>query len=140
MRTVTRFTLALSILLGLALVANAADAKKTEDTPQAKAYLAHVKAIQSGDYEGLKKSLAADVAKQMDDQLKQMGKSPKEMMEMMKMMMPTELKFTSLKVDGKKATLGATGKVGGEANKGTIDMVDEGGQWKLAKESWTNAK
>ena len=141
MRTVTRLTLALSLLLGLSLAARAADdAKNVENSPQAKAYRAHVKAIQSGDYDGLKKGLASDVSKQMDDQLKQMGKTPKEMMEMMKMMMPSDLKFTSLKVDGKKATLGATGKVDKEVNKGTIDMVDEGGQWKVAKESWTNAK
>ena len=141
MRTVTRLTLALSLILGLSLAARAADdAKNIENTPQAKAYRAHMAAIQKGDYDGLKKGLASDVAKQMDDQLKQMGKSSKEMMEMMKMMMATDVKFTSIKVDGKKAMLGATGKMDKEVNKGQIDMVDEGGQWKVAKESWTNAK
>jgi hypothetical protein len=43
-------------------------------------------------------------------------------------------------VDGKKATLEATGKVGDELNKGTIALEQEGEKWKVANQSWTNAK
>jgi len=77
---------------------------------------------------------------QMDKQNKDMGLDPKKMMEMMKAMAATDLKFTDVKVDGKKATLMATGKMGGEANWGTISLVDEDGQWKIETESWTNTK
>ena len=34
----------------------------------------------------------------------------------------------------------ATGKVGDEVNKGTIEFEQEDGQWKIAQQSWTNAK
>ena len=34
----------------------------------------------------------------------------------------------------------ATGKVGGEVNKGTIELEQEDGQWKVANQSWTNTK
>jgi hypothetical protein len=140
MRTVTRFTLALSILLGLALVASAADAKKIEDSPQAKAYRAQLKAIQAGDYEAYKKSMVAAAGADMDKQLKELGKTPKDGMEMMKMMAPTDLKLTDLKVDGKKATLSATGKVAGDPSKGTIELAEENGAWKVGKQSWSSAK
>lgn len=141
MRTVTRFTIALSILLGLSLAARAADdAKNIENTPQAKAYRAQMKAIQSGDYEAYKKSMVAAAGKDMDKQLKDMGKTGKEAMEMLKAMQPTDLKLTSVKVDGKKATMMATGKMDKEVNKGTIELAEEDGQWKVGKQSWTNAK
>jgi uncharacterized alpha/beta hydrolase family protein len=58
----------------------------------------------------------------------------------MKAMTPTDLKLTSVKVDGKKATLEATGKVDKEANRGTVSLEQEDGQWKVANQSWTNAK
>ena len=76
----------------------------------------------------------------MEKQIKDMGKTPKEMLSFMASMTPTDLKFTSLKVEGKKATLMATGKVGGEMNKGTIDLAQEDGQWKVGQQSWTNSK
>ena len=84
--------------------------------------------------------MAAETAKGMDQQMKDAGIDAKKGMEFLKAMSPTELKFTSLKLDGKKATLEATGKVGGEINYGTIEMVDEDGQWKVVRQSWTNKK
>ena len=129
------FLCLLALLVGS--TALAADAK---DSPQAKAYLAMWKAVETGDYEAYKKAHTKEVAKQIDQQTKEMKMDPKKTMEFMKDMAPKELKFTNLKVDGKKATLEATGKVGGEANKGTVSMEEEDGQWKVVKESWTNAK
>src|SRR5215469_7249878 len=76
----------------------------------------------------------------MDKQTKEMNMDPKKAMEFMKAMLPTDLKLTSLSVDKNKATMMATGKVAGEANKGTIDFEQEDGQWKIVKQSWTNAK
>jgi hypothetical protein len=50
------------------------------------------------------------------------------------------LKLEALLVDadGKKSTLKAKGATGGEMNKGTIEMVQENGQWKVVKQSGTN--
>jgi predicted outer membrane protein len=138
MRFVRRTPVFLCLLALLAgSRALAADAK---DSPQAKAYLAMWKAVETGDYEAYKKAHTKETAKQIDQQTKEMKMDPKKTMEFMKDMAPKELKFTGLKVDGKKATLDATGKVGGEANKGTVSMEEEDGQWKVVKESWTNAK
>jgi uncharacterized membrane protein len=76
----------------------------------------------------------------MDKQAKEMGKSPKEIMGFMAMMTPSDITITSVKVEGKKATLTATGKVDNEMNKGTIEMAEEDGQWKVGHQSWSNAK
>ena len=138
MRIAHRSALFLCLLAFLLCpAARAADAK---DSPQAKAYLAMWKAVEKGDYEAYKKAHTKEAAKQMDQQTKEMKMDSKKTMEFMKEMAPKELKFTAVKVDGKNATLEATGKIGGEVNKGTVSMEEEDGQWKVVKESWTNSK
>jgi hypothetical protein len=140
MRIATR----LSLLLGLCAFAFssvlAADTKDLKSTPQAKAYDAVLKAVNAGDFEAYKKAMTKESGKKMDQQIKETKMDPKKGMEFLKAMAPTDLKYTNLKVDGKKATLQATGKVGGEVNKGTIELEQEDGQWKVANQSWTNAK
>jgi hypothetical protein len=118
----------------------AQDAAAAASSPQAKAYEAHQKAIAAGDYQAFRKTMSKSALAEIDKQNKEMGLDPKKMMEMMKAMAPADLKFTGLKVDGKKATLDATGKVAGEMNWGTIQLEQEDGQWKLVTESWTNTK
>ena len=141
MRIPVRFGLSLvAALLVCASAFAAGAAKDLEKTPQVKAYRALLKTVDAGDYEAYKKGMAAESAKGMDQQMKDAGIDAKKGMEFLKAMSPTELKLTSLKVDGKKATLDATGKVGGELNYGTIEMVDEDGQWKVVQQSWTNKK
>jgi Domain of unknown function (DUF4878) len=125
--------LALSSALG-------ADSKNLEATPQAKAYRALLKAVDAGDFDAYKKSVTKEGVKAIEQQMKETGMEPKKGMELLKMLVPSDVKFTSLKVDGKKATLEATGKVDGEMNRGTIPMEEEDGQWKVGKQSWTNAK
>ena len=138
----TFFRVVLSLVLAAAFVPalRADDPKKLESTPQVKAYRAHMKAMQAGDWDAYKKSMIKEAGPMMEKQIKEMGKSPKDMLEFMAMMTPKDLTFTSLKVDGKKATLMATGKVDTEVNKGTIELAEEDGQWKVGHESWTNAK
>jgi hypothetical protein len=141
MRVARRVAVLSALLIGLTIsFALAADAKDLEATPQAKAYRALLKAIAAGDYDGFKKCMTKEAAAGIDKQTKEMGLDPKKGMELMKAMTPTDLKLTSLKVDGKKATLEATGKVDKEANRGTISLEQEDGQWKVANQSWTNAK
>ena len=141
MRTLGRTSLA--VLVAALLCASAfasGGSKDLEKTPQVKACRALLKTLDAGDYEAYKKNMAAESAKGMDQQMKDAGMDPKKGMEFLKAMSPTDLKFTSLKVDGKKATLVATGKVGGELNYGTIEMAEEDGQWKVVQQSWTNKK
>jgi hypothetical protein len=132
-----------AILLALVVsrpALGAGDSKDLEATPQGKAYRVQEKAVKAGDYEAYKKTMTKATAAGMDKQTKEMNMDSKKAMEFMKAMLPTDLKFTSLKVDKNKATMMATGKVGGEVNKGTIEFEQEDGQWKIAQQSWTNAK
>jgi hypothetical protein len=141
MRIARRVVVLSALLIGLTLSsAFAADSKNVEGTPQAKAYRALLKAIAAGDYEGMKKCMTKESAAGIEKQTKEMNLDPKKGMEMMQAMTPTDLKLTSLKVEGKKAILEATGKVDKEMNKGTIALEQEDGQWKVANQSWTNAK
>jgi len=109
-----------------------------EGTPAAALLL---KAVAAPDFEGYKKSMTKEAAKGIDAEMKESGLTAKQGAEMIKAMAPNEVKFTALKVDGKKATLQATGKVmGGEATYGTMNLQEEDGQWKVADQSWTNKK
>lgn len=109
-------------------------------SPQAKVYDAHLKAMAAGDYKAFRATMSKKSLEMMDKQNKDMNLDTGKMMEMMKAMAPTDLQYTALKLNGTKATLDATAKIGGEANTGTISMVQEDGAWKVETESWTNAK
>lgn len=139
MRILARAVLTL-LLVSLVAAPAFAGGKDLEGSPQGKAYRALLKTVEAGDYEGYKKAMAAESAKEIDAQTKEMGMEPKKAMLMLKAMAPTEIKFTDLKVDGKKATLSATGNSGGERNYGSIQMAEEGGKWKVVKQSWSNKK
>jgi hypothetical protein len=138
MRIMTRLGLVLAISVGFSLAVLGAGGADVEATPQAKAYRAALKAIGAGDLEAYKKTLSSATLKQMEAQTK--GKSSKEVMEFTKMMSPADQKLTSVMVDGKKATLKATGKMDGQAMNGSILMEEEGGQWKVGQPSWEPAK
>jgi hypothetical protein len=141
MRILARTALALLFLALLCVPAPAGGGSKDlEATPQGKAYRALLKTVETGDYEGYKKAMVAEAAKTIDEQTKEMGMTPKKAMEFMKALAPTDVKLTDLKVDGKKATLSATGKSGGETNWGTIELAEEDGVWKVGQQSWTNKK
>ena len=138
----TRFRPALITLLFIlgAAPADAGDSKDIAASPQAKIYQAQLKAVNAGDYEAYKKTVSKATLQQMDKQMKEMKMDSKKSMEFMKMMAPSDVKFTGLKVDGKKATLQLSGKMDGEPNKGTIEEEQEDGAWKVGQQSWTNAK
>jgi hypothetical protein len=139
MRTASRSILA-SIVLALVCVPAFAGGKDLEATPQAKAYRTLLKTVETGDYEGYKKAMVAEAGKMIDEQTKEMGMTPQKAMEFLKAMSPSDIKLTDLKVEGKKATLSATGKSDGETNWGTVELQEENGAWKVGKQSWTNKK
>ena len=140
MRTMLRSILVLAVLLGSSLAAPAADPAEVEASPQAKAYRASEKAIAAGDEKAYAKTLTSEASKQMETKAKELGKTPKELMELLQVMQPTNVELGDLKVDGKKATLTATGKADGETRYGTIELEDENGQWKVRKSKWSNVK
>ena len=141
MKRLVRGTLAAVLALGLCSAVRAADdAKKLESTPQVKGYRALLAAMKAGDYAAYKKCMVKEAGPQMDEQAKQMGKSPKEVLSFMVMMTPSDITVTDMKVDGKKATLHANGKLDGEMNYGTIEMAQEDGQWKVGHQNWSNKK
>src|SRR5215468_1390736 len=104
MRKARRIFVLSTALTALALSpVRAADTKNLEGTPQAKAYRALLKVVDVGDFEGYKKCMTKEAAAGIDKQIKETGMDPKQGMVFLKAMSPTDLKFTSLKVDGKKA-------------------------------------
>lgn len=114
--------------------------KDFESTPQVRAYRTLLKAVDSGDFEGYKRCMAAASAESIDKQAREMKIDSAKIMGMLKALAPTDIKIVSVKVEGSKATLGATGKSMGEVNKGTVNMTLEKGQWKVIDQSWTDAK
>jgi hypothetical protein len=136
-----RFAIPMALLaLAVSAAARASGDAQAAGSPQAKAYETLLKAVASGDYEGYKKAMTKAAAEGIDKQTKEMGLDPKKAMGLLKELSPADLEYTALKVDGKKATLEATGKVGGETNWGTVELEQEDGQWKVANQSWTNTK
>jgi hypothetical protein len=126
-----------AILLGLSQTASAADASKS---PQAAAYQTSLKAIAAGDFEAYKKSVTKAARAGIEKDMKEMGMDAKKGMAMLKEMAPSDIKYTAVTVDGKKATLSATGKMMDEPQYGTIELEEEDGAWKVGHQSWTNKK
>jgi hypothetical protein len=131
---------AFAILAVLSVAVPATAAQDISKSPQVAAYQALLKAVKAGDFEGYKKSMTKAAGAEIDKQIKEMGMDPKKGMEMLKSMMAENIKYTALKVDGKKAVLSATGRAMDSDQYGTIDLEEEAGGWKVAQQSWTNEK
>ena len=116
---------------------SAGDAAKSE---QAKVYAAWVKAVKAGDLAAWKKLVPAEASQQIEAQAKEMKKTPKDVLDFLGAMSPDENTVTGLKVDGTKATLSVTGKTKGEPKPsyGKVEMIQEGGAWKVGKQSWSD--
>jgi len=143
MKRLLPLTLA-ALLVVAALPLAAGDAPKgggdAAKSPQAAAYLAWVKAVKAGDIEAWKKTVPAEASQQIEAQAKEMNKTPKDVLEFLGAMSPDQSKITGLKVDGNNATLSVTGKTKGEPKPsyGKVQLVLEGGAWKVGKQSWSD--
>ena len=138
MRTTLRSILAIALLLGSSIAALAAD--DIEASPQAKVYRASAKAIGAGDVKAYSKTLASEANQEMEKVAKDMGKTPKDLMELLQIMQPKDVKLSDLKVDGKKATMSATGKAEGETMYGSVELLEENGERKVRKQKWSNTQ
>jgi hypothetical protein len=143
MKRLLPLTLA-ALFVVAALPLAAGDAPKSggdaAKSPQAAAYLAWVKAVKAGDIEAWKKTVPAEASQQIEAQAKEMNKTPKDVLEFLGAMSPDQSKITGLKVDGNNATLSVTGKTKGEPKPsyGKVQLVLEGGAWKVGKQSWSD--
>jgi len=143
MKRLLPLTLA-ALLVVAALPLAAGDAPKgggdAAKSPQAAAYLAWVNAVKAGDIEAWKKTVPAEASQQIEAQAKEMNKTPKDVLEFLGAMSPDQSKITGLKVDGTNATLSVTGKTKGEPKPsyGKVQLVLEGGAWKVGKQSWSD--
>ncbi len=138
MRQILRFSAAAVAVFMLSVAAPAA--QDPSKSPQAVAYAASLKAIASGDFEAYKKTVTKEARAGIEKDMKEMGMDAKKGMEMLKAMAPTDVKYTAVKVDGKKATLSATGRAMDSDQYGTIELEEEDGAWKVGRQSWTNEK
>ena len=127
-----------------ALSVSAADPPKAvgdaAKSPQANVYLDWVKAVKAGNLDAWKRLVPAEASKEIEAQAKEMKKTPKDVLEFLGAMTPDENKITGLKVDGTKATLSVAGKTKGEPSPsyGNVEMIQEGGAWKVGKQSWSD--
>ena len=95
----------------------------------AKAYGAYRKAVAAGNLPALRKLVVSEMAKQMD------SADFKEMFPLIKAMQEKKIRITGGSVDGDEATLLAE-SLSQKNMKGTVTMRREGGQWKVAQDSW----
>jgi len=109
-------------------------------SPQAKVYLDWVKAVKAANLEAWKKLVPAEASKQIEAQAKEMKKKPTDLLEFFGSMTPDENKITGLKVEGGKATLLVSGTTKGETKPsyGSVEMIQEGGAWKVGRQSWSD--
>jgi hypothetical protein len=133
-----------ALFLAAAVPVAAGDAPKdggqAAKSPQAKVYLAWVKAVKAADVDAWKKVVPAEASQQIEAQAKEMKKKPKDVLEFLGSMTPDENTFTGLKIDGSKATLSVSGKTKGEPKPsyGKVEMIQEGGAWKVGTQSWSD--
>jgi hypothetical protein len=109
-----------------------ADAAAAAKSPQAEAYRKYLEALRKEDLPALKKLLSAEMAKNLE------GPDAKEGVKLIKMMMASDIRVLKVTSSGGAATLEVTGKQDGKLSAGTVEMVLEGGRWKVGKESWKN--
>jgi len=96
-----------------------------------KAYVQYCKAMDAGDVAALKKLMSADNVKDMDKP------EFKQFFPIMRSMHAKEIKMKSGTIDGKTATILATGKdQNGKVTTGTITMIQEDNQWKMKEDAW----
>ena len=126
-------TLGASVAAFVLALGLAGQARAAEPLDAYKAYLAAASKATAPD------ALFPFISSEYKSMLQQAPKE--EVAKMLKMSIAKEgladLKVTSQKVEGNKATLELTGKLAdGRASSGKATLVKEGGDWKLDEDAW----
>lgn len=103
---------------------------KGDGTPAAAAYADYYKALMSGDIPTLKKLIIKENAEQLDDETAAM------IVSMAQTFHPKEIEIVTVSPTDSQAELKVTGNADGSQGTGTIEMVVEDGQWKVATDKW----
>jgi hypothetical protein len=111
---------------------SAAETATAQKSPQAKVYGDFLRAVQKEDLPALKKLFTKEQAKNLDQP------DAKQMLKMLKMMSATEVQVLKIVEKGDTAELTVAGKQDGEVQNGVVQMVKEGGEWKVQREEWKN--
>ena len=107
------------------------DPQEVEKSPQAAAYRAYVKAIQDGNW----LDIMRDVTSEISEKLQMIGGSEQHLA-MFRESLASDIKFTKLRVEGRKAVLSATGKAQGAPATCEIQLRLQGKYWRIEKDEW----
>jgi hypothetical protein len=103
---------------------------KADGSPAAAAYSDYYKALMAGDITMVKKLILKENADQLDDETAEM------IVDLAQSMHPREIEIVTANISDKSAELSVKGSVDGSQGTGTIEMVVEDGQWKVANDKW----
>ncbi|HSC33697.1 MAG TPA: hypothetical protein VLG45_00340 [Thermodesulfobacteriota bacterium] len=103
---------------------------KGDDSPPAKAYAEYYRALMSGDIPTVKKLIIKKNADMLDDETATM------IVDMAQAAHPREIEIVTVSKSDNSAELSIKGSVDGSQGTGTVGMVVEDGQWKVATDKW----
>jgi hypothetical protein len=93
-------------------------------------FLSFQKAMLAGDVPALRELAAQEQLAELN------GPDAEQKMALAKTLYPPDARITRVKVVGDAATLKATALLGEQRAKGTVDLVKQGGSWKVRKVEW----
>lgn len=111
---------------------SAAETAAAQKSPQAKVYADFFEALQKEDLVALRKLSSKEQEKGFD------RPDAKKLIGMIKMMHATDIEVLKVVETGDTAELTVSGTHDGKVMNGTVQMVKEGGAWKVHREAWKN--
>ena len=123
-------TLAIIFICAILFMLAGCSNKPTDEEILAQTFSNYQKAIQDENSEALKGFISAERQKEMPVENAAMA------IQMIKALLPTNIKITGTEISGNKALLKLEGLAQGQKTTGTVEFVKEGGIWKLSKEDW----
>ena len=102
-----------------------------QKSPQALAYRAYVRAIQDGNWLDIMRSVTSEISEKL-----QMIGGSEQHLAMFRESLASDIKFTKLRVEGRKAVLSATGKAQGVPATCEIQLRLQGKYWRVEKDEW----
>lgn len=110
--------------------ATAEDMKTASDSPQATIYRALTDAVMAGDVEAMKPLVIADLLTELD------SPNAPEVVGFLQTIMPKQVEFLRLTINGDSATLEMQSKDEGALQAGTVDFTLDGNDWKIGLSQW----